>query len=48
VHEFVRAIVEERESAIDAARAANWTLAGICAHESAVKGGKRVEIPVAK
>ncbi len=27
------------------ARAANWTMAGICAHESAMKGGKRVEIP---
>jgi predicted dehydrogenase len=47
-HEFVRAIVEGRESAVDARRAANWTMAGICAHESAMKGGKRIEIPVAK
>ncbi len=47
-HEFIRAIVEERESAVDAARAANWTMAGICAHDSAMKGGKRVEIPAAR
>ena len=47
-HEFIRAIVEGRESAVDARRAANWTMAGICAHESAMKGGKRVEIPAAK
>jgi len=47
-HEFIRAIVEGRESAVDAKRAANWTMTGICAHESAMKGGKRVEVPVAK
>ncbi len=45
VHEFVRAIVEGRESAVDAARAANWTMTGICAHESAMQDGRRVEIP---
>jgi len=44
-HEFVRAILEDRESLIDAKRAANWTMAGICAHESAMKGGARIEIP---
>ena len=47
-HEFIRAIVEGRESAVDAKRAANWTMTGICAHESAMKGGKRVDVPVAK
>jgi len=47
-HEFIKAIVEERESAVDARRAANWTMAGICAHESAMKGGKRVDVPVVK
>jgi predicted dehydrogenase len=47
-HEFVRAIVENRESAVDAARAANWTMSGICAHESALKGGRRVDIPAAR
>ena len=28
--------------------AANWTAAGICAHESAMNGGKRIEIPQAE
>ena len=45
VHEFVRSIVEEREPRIDAVTAANWTAAGICAHESAMKSGARVSIP---
>ncbi len=45
VHEFVRSIVEQRESAIDAACAANWTMTGICAHESALAGGKWIEVP---
>ncbi len=47
-HEFIRAIVESRESAADAKTAANWTMAGICAHESAMNGGKRIEIPQAE
>jgi predicted dehydrogenase len=45
VHEFVRSIVEQRKPAIDAVTAANWTAAGICAHESAMNGGKEVIIP---
>ncbi len=45
VQEFVAAIVEGRDSAVDAALAANYTCAGICAHESAMKGGVRVEVP---
>ncbi|HEX41083.1 MAG TPA: Gfo/Idh/MocA family oxidoreductase [Phycisphaerales bacterium] len=45
VHEFVRAIVEGRESAADAETAANWTMTGICAHESASNGGKLITIP---
>ncbi|WP_420113969.1 Gfo/Idh/MocA family protein [Pseudactinotalea sp.] len=44
-HEFIRSIVEERPSAIDAETAANWTAVGICAHESAMAGGERVRIP---
>ena len=47
-HEFIRAIVEERESFADARRAANWTMAGICAHESAMSGGRRVEVPAVR
>ncbi|UCB46360.1 MAG: Gfo/Idh/MocA family oxidoreductase [Spirochaetota bacterium] len=48
VHEFIRAIVEDRESEVDAARAGNWTMTGICAHESAMNGGKRIEVPMPK
>jgi predicted dehydrogenase len=46
VQEFVAAIVEGRDSAVDAVKAANYTCAGICAHESAMKGGERITIPV--
>lgn len=45
VHEFVRSIVERRAPAIDAVTAANWTAAGICAHESAMGGGREVIVP---
>lgn len=44
-HEFVRSIIEGRDSAVDADTAANWTMAGICAHESAIQGGIAVQIP---
>ena len=37
-----------RESTFDADAAANWTMAGICAHESALKEGERIDIPLAK
>ena len=46
VHEFVRSIVERRPAAIDAARAANWTAAGLCAHQSAMRNGEAVTIPL--
>lgn len=45
VHEFVRSIVERRPPRIDAVTAANWTAAGIGAHESALAGGREVIIP---
>jgi hypothetical protein len=45
VHEFVRAIVEDRPPAIDAITAANWTGAGIAAHESAMQDGAGVDVP---
>ncbi len=45
VHEFVRSIVERRAPWIDAVTAANWTAAGICAHESAMRGGAVVDVP---
>jgi predicted dehydrogenase len=45
VHEFISSIVEHRKPWIDAVTAANWTAAGICAHESAMHGGIEVTVP---
>ena len=36
VNEFVRSIIEERQPEIAAVSSANWTAAGICAHESSM------------
>lgn len=44
-HEFISAIVEGRAPAIDAVTAANWTCAGILAHESAMRGGEWIDLP---
>jgi predicted dehydrogenase len=44
-HEFIRSIVENRAPMPDAVTSANWTMTGICAHQSAMKGGERVMIP---
>ncbi|MDR1798090.1 MAG: Gfo/Idh/MocA family oxidoreductase [Clostridiales Family XIII bacterium] len=46
VHEFVSAIAEGREPALNAGVAANITAAGICGHESCMKGGEKIYIPV--
>lgn len=45
VHEFVSSVVEGRPPRIDAVTSARWTAPGICAHESALSGGKPVEVP---
>lgn len=45
VHEFLSAIVEERDAFPNAETSANYTMTGICAHQSAMKGGDRVMIP---
>ncbi len=45
VHEFISSILENRPSIINEVRAADYTAAGICAHESAMLGGQVVEIP---
>jgi hypothetical protein len=29
----------------DAATSVNWTMVGICAHQSALKGGEKIAIP---
>ena len=45
VHAWLSAIRGERPALPDAATSANWTMVGICAHQSAMKGGERVMIP---
>src|SRR3954468_21012940 len=45
VHEFVTALVDDRDSWPNAVRSANWTCVGLCAHESALQGGKIVKLP---
>jgi len=44
VNEFVSAILEKRKAHVCATRAANWTMAGILAHQSAIQGGKTMEL----
>ena len=45
VHEFVSSVLEGRPAHVSAKVGANWTIAGILAHESAMKDGKILEIP---
>jgi predicted dehydrogenase len=45
VHEFVSALVEDRDPWPNAVQSANWTCVGICAHGSALKGGEIVRLP---
>jgi len=44
-HNFLMAVLGDQPAFPDAPTSANWTLVGICAHESAMKSGERVEIP---
>jgi hypothetical protein len=45
VHEFVTALIEDRDPYPNARRSANWTCVGLCAHESALAGGEIVRLP---
>ncbi len=45
VNEFVSALVENRDPWPNAVTSANWTCVGICAHQSAMEGGKIVPLP---
>ncbi|MHB8520285.1 MAG: Gfo/Idh/MocA family protein [Limisphaerales bacterium] len=45
VHEFVMALVNDRNPFPNARQSANWTCVGLCAHESALKGGALVKLP---
>jgi len=44
-HEFLMAIVEDRDPFPNVFQSANWTSVGILAHESAMQGGKIMELP---
>jgi predicted dehydrogenase len=44
-HEFVRALVEDRDPFPNARQSANWTCVGLCSHESALRGGAIVAVP---
>jgi len=45
VNEMVSALVENRDPWPNAVTSANWTCVGICAHQSALKGGEIVRLP---
>ena len=45
VNEFVSALREDRDPWPNATQSANWTCVGICAHQSATKGGEIVQLP---
>lgn len=45
VNEFVSAVVANRDPWPNATQSANWTCVGICAHQSATKGGEIVRLP---
>jgi predicted dehydrogenase len=44
-NEFVMSLVENRDPFPNAKQSANWTCVGLCAHESALKGGTIVKLP---
>jgi predicted dehydrogenase len=45
VHEFLSALSEDRDPWPNAKQSANWTCVGILAHESAMAGGERRDLP---
>ncbi len=45
VNEFTNALLEDRDPWPNAVTSANWTCVGICAHQSAEKGGEVVCLP---
>jgi predicted dehydrogenase len=45
VHEMVSALLADRDPWPNAVTSANWTCVGICAHQSAEKGGQIVHLP---
>jgi predicted dehydrogenase len=45
MNEFVASILEDRKPLVDIAQALNMTVAGVVAHQSALKGGELMKIP---
>ena len=45
VHAWLSAIRGDRPAMPDAETSANWTMVGLCAHQSALKKGQQVVIP---
>jgi len=45
VHEFLSALVENRDPWPNARQSANWTCTGILAHQSALQGGAIIHLP---
>jgi predicted dehydrogenase len=45
VHNFLMACLGAQPALPDVETSVNWTMVGICAHQSALKGGARIEIP---
>jgi predicted dehydrogenase len=44
-NEFAMALVKNRDPFPNAVQSANWTCVGLCAHQSALKGGAIVKLP---
>jgi predicted dehydrogenase len=44
-HHFLMAVLGNQPAFPDAPTSANWTAVGLCAHESAMKGGEPVKVP---
>ncbi len=44
-HNFLMACLGKQPPLPDVETSVNWTMVGICAHQSALKGGQRIEIP---
>jgi predicted dehydrogenase len=45
VHNFLMACIGEKPPLPDVETSVNWTLVGICAHQSALQGGEKIAIP---
>jgi len=44
-HEFISALIEDREPAVNLYEALAMTVPGIVAHQSSLKGGEQMKIP---